>query len=315
MYGRLDEALKDADVLFNASGVNLHPEYLATVEKFVVFQCFDDPENSHNLSAPVAHAYDLCLVGNAAEVDTYRSWGARRAAWSPMGVMPGFWDPTMPRQLVEDRDSRDIDVLVVADFNFPARRERLRELVDLLPQGRFHGPGAPHGFLPQSEFLPTLRRTRIGLNLHNSTGPINLRTFYLPANGVMQICDNAEHLGMAFDIGTEVVAADNPEDMAKLVRKYLEDVDAQRDIAIGGWERARRDYTEEAVFSRTMSEIREAMTDARCSREARSHAISSRKSVTASMSPTQSRLILGRATAGRRARQFAAWKRSRRGSK
>jgi spore maturation protein CgeB len=311
MYARLDHALQDSDVLLNAAGINLHPEYLKTVDAFTAFQCFDDPENSKNLSQPVAHAYDLCLVGNAAEVKTYESWGARRSVWSPMGAMPGFWDPTMTRKQVENREARDIDVLVIADFNYPTRRKRLQELVNLIPTGRFYGPGAPHGFLPQSEFLPTLRRTKIGLNVHNSTGPINHRTFYLPANGVMQICDNSSFLGTAFEIGNEVIAADSTREMTSAVAKYLADPKAQRDIAVAGWDRARTCYTEHAVFARILDAISLGMADPNCTRQARIRAIEANATNLRDVTMPEARRILRQARLSRNRSQLASWIRSR----
>ena len=85
-----------------------------------------------------------------------------------------------------------------------------------------HGAGWPKGFLPEKERVPLLQRTKIGVNIHNSTGPINFRTYYLPANGVMQICDNKKHLPMVFELNKEVVGFDSIEEAIDLCRYYLE---------------------------------------------------------------------------------------------
>ena len=95
MYEELERALEGKDVLINGPGINLHPEFVQKLRVFTVFQCFDDPENSENLSKPVASAYDLCLVGNIAEVDTYRSWGVKHAEWVPMGLKLDIYDPLL----------------------------------------------------------------------------------------------------------------------------------------------------------------------------------------------------------------------------
>ncbi|HWI41888.1 MAG TPA: glycosyltransferase, partial [Verrucomicrobiae bacterium] len=211
MYERLERALEGKHVLINGSGINLHPEFVAQLPVFTVFQCFDDPENSHNLSRPVAAAYDLCMVGNIAEVETYRSWGVKAAEWSPLGLQPTIYDPT----LTYDRilfGERDLDIFMMADRLSPWRKERLDRLAAAFPDGHFYGRGWPRGYLPNDREMQYLQRAKIGPNLHNSTGPINYRTFYLPANGVLQICDNKSHLGEIFELGTEAVGFDTVEE-------------------------------------------------------------------------------------------------------
>lgn len=249
-YENLLEALSGNRILINASGINLHPEFVEQIVNLKFFQCFDDPENSDNLSRPVASAYDICLVGNAAEVSSYKEWGAKRAVWQPLGIQPGLADPGLTAKDVglESLDSRDIPAILIADFLYSKRASRLKDLIKHFPQGSFYGPGAPSGYLPQSEFLSVMRRSQIGFNVHNSTGPINARTFYLPANGVMQICDNKSFLSEAFVPGVEIIGADSIDEMIELGHYFLQNPDQQREIALAGWRRAMNDYTEEATF-------------------------------------------------------------------
>ena len=102
-----------------------------------------------------------------------------------------------------------------------------------------------------------LQKANIGLNIHNSTGPINTRLFYLPANGVMQICDNKKYLGEVFELGKEVIGFDTIEECIELTNYYLNHKDEARMIAANGWKRAIRDYNEEAVFARLVKKIEE----------------------------------------------------------
>jgi len=248
MYERLEERLQGCDVLLNGAGINLHPEFVERLGVFTVFQCFDDPESSAILSKPVAAAYDLCLVGNVAEVETYRSWGVRRAEWVPMGLMPGTYDPTLRQEdILEGR--RDIDVLMLIDRLSPPRRARMDQMARAFPDGHFYGRGWPRGYLPVGEELAMLRRAKIGPNFHNSTGPINLRLFQLPANGVMQISDNKSHLGTVYELDKEVVGFDTVEECIDLCRYYLAHDRQRREIAAAGWRRALCDYNEAAAFA------------------------------------------------------------------
>lgn len=263
LYDRLLGALEGKDVLINAAGINLHPDFIAALDVTTVFQCFDDPEASHLISRPVAASYDCCLVGNVAEVETYRSWGAK-AAWTPMGVMPGIYDPTLTEtEILEGH--REIPLAMLSDRLSPWRRERLDRLAAAFPEGRFHGQGWPLGYLPTEAQVALLRQTRIGPNLHNSTGPINYRTFYLPANGVMQVCDNRSHLAQVFDLDREVVGFDTVEEAIDRIRYYLDHDRERREIAAAGWRRTMRDYTEIPVFRRKLADIGAMVGDRRTS--------------------------------------------------
>ena len=85
MYDDLARTVENYDVFMNWNGINLHPEFVKLLPGFRVYCCFDDPEQSVDFSKPAASAYDLCLVGNIAEVDTYRTWGVKNVEFWPMG--------------------------------------------------------------------------------------------------------------------------------------------------------------------------------------------------------------------------------------
>jgi hypothetical protein len=143
---------------------------------------------------------------------------------------------------------RDVPVSLTCERITAWRRERVDKFAAAFPDGTYYGKGWPNGFLPEEQRVPLYQRTRIGVNIHNSTGPINFRTYILPANGVMQICDNKSHLGKIFELAREVVGFDTIEEAIDLCRYYREHDDERRRIAAAGWERAVRDYNEVAVF-------------------------------------------------------------------
>jgi spore maturation protein CgeB len=254
LYEGLEKALESKDVLLNASGINLHPEFVESLPVFTVFQCFDDPESSDSLSKPVAAAYDLCLVGNIAEVETYRSWGVKHAEWVPLGLQPTIYDPSLTFEDILNGE-RDIDLFMMIDRTAPWRKERVDKLALAFPEANFYGKGWPRGYLSNDKELEYLRRAKIGPNIHNSTGPINYRTFYLPANGVMQICDNKSHLGKIYQLDKEVVGFDTIEECIDQCRYYLVHDEERRLIAANGWKRAVTDYSEKAVFDGVIKNI------------------------------------------------------------
>jgi Glycosyl transferases group 1 len=64
--------------------------------------------------------------------------------------------------------------------------------------------------LPANEFV-LYQKGQIGLNAYLSYGPPNLRTYQLPANGAMQICDCSEGIGDVFEIDQEVIISHSSE--------------------------------------------------------------------------------------------------------
>ncbi len=247
LYERLASKLEGFDVFLNWNGINLHPDFVQALPTFNVFGCFDDPESSDDLSKPAAWAYDLSLVGNAAELDRYKEWGVKESRFWPLGFQSHDFDPSLTKEMILS-GNRDVDVTLLCERVNNWRRERLDRFSSAFPSGRYHGAGWPGGFLPKGEFIPLYQRTKVGPNFHNSTGPINFRTYALPANGVMLLCDNKAHLSRIYEPGVEAVGFDTVEEAIDLCRYYLDHDRERREIAAAGWERATRDYSEAAVF-------------------------------------------------------------------
>jgi spore maturation protein CgeB len=250
LYENLERALEGCDVLLNVTGVNLHPEFVSRLPGFKVFQFNDDPENSY-LSKFFAPAYDLCLVGNIAEVGTYKSWGIKNVHWMPIGLQPHLYDRSLTYERIVSSE-RDIDLFMMVDRLTKWRKPRLDRLHEAFPTAHFYGRGWPRGYLAPDMELAYLLRSKISPNIHNSSGPINYRTFYAPANGVMLICDNKKHLSEIYELGKEAVGFDSIEECIDLCHYYLEHDEERRSIAANGWRRAVTDYNEISVFKKTI---------------------------------------------------------------
>ncbi len=257
MYERLATTLTDYDVFVNYHGVNLHPDFVRQLSTFNVFCCFDDPEASPDLSQPAAWAYDLSLVGNIAAVELYAGWGVKHARFLPLGYRATDHHPALTREQILHGE-RDVDVaLLCSRFDNDLRSERLDRFAAAFPQGAYYGMNWPNGFLPEEQRIPLYQRTKIGVNFHLSTGPINYRTYTLPANGVMQLCDNKSHLGKIFTLEKEVVGFDTVEEAIDLCRYYLDHDEERRAIAAAGWARALKEYNEIAVMQRLIGYVEE----------------------------------------------------------
>jgi spore maturation protein CgeB len=244
-YEILAQRLEGYDVFLNWNGIN-------------VFACFDDPENSENLSKPAAAAYDLCFCGNLAELDSYRQWGVKQVHHWPLGFRADDYDPDLTEEMILQGDRRH-DLILICDYQLPWRRPKLDALAAAFPNSRFYGRGWPAGFLAESHRVLAMQRAKIGPNIHHSTGPINFRTFILPANGVLLVGDNRKHLGMLYELNKEAIGFDQIDEAIEICRYYLAHDRERREIAAAGWRRALKDYNEVAVFRRVVDQIQNAM--------------------------------------------------------
>lgn len=247
MYERLEDKLKNFDVFILYNGFNIHEEFLKYISTFNVYICFDDPESSEVLSKPVAKYFDLTLTGNIACVNLYKSWGVKNADFIPLGFTEYDYNPKMTEEDIVKRN-RDTDIIFLGERESSWRQGRLDSLVDAFPKMFARGRGWPKGYLPENERIKAYQQSKVGINLHNSVGPVNLRTYMLPANGVMQICDNKHMLGYLFKLGEEVIGYNSINEAVELIRYYLEHEEERKRISLNGWKRALQDYSEEAVW-------------------------------------------------------------------
>ena len=255
-YEQLINRISDGgfDVFVNANGSGIHPEFVPYIPATTVYACFDDPESSEKLSKPVASAFDLSMVGNIACLDMYRTWGVKYAYWWPIGHHPNDYDHTLTEESIRSMH-RDHNLTILCERVSSWRINRLDKVVKAFPNGQYYGKGWPKGFLPESERIPLLRNTKIGINIHNSIGPVNSRTYVLPANGVMQICDNKSNLAKIYNLGSEVIGYESMEEAIELCHYYLRHEDERQEIAVNGWKRAIREYNELAVFQRLIDAV------------------------------------------------------------
>ena len=80
----------------------------------------------------------------------------------------------------------------------------------------------------------------------------------LPANGIMQLCDNKAYLGKIFELDKEVVGFETIDEAIDLTRYYLAHDEERRQIAAAGWEKATKEYNEIAVFEKAVTAINRA---------------------------------------------------------
>lgn len=247
MYEKLEEKLSNFDVFILHNGANIHEEFLNYITTYNAYICFDDPESSEVLSKPVAKYFDLAFTGNISCVNLYKSWGIKNADFIPLGFIRDDYIPSMTEEEIIKND-REIDIIFLGERESPWRRSKLDHLINAFPNMLARGRGWPKGFLRENERISSYQNSKIGINIHNSVGPVNLRTYMLPANGVLQICDNKHMLGYLFKLGEEVIGYSTIDEAIELIKYYLSHNEERKKIALNGWKRAIKDYSEEAVW-------------------------------------------------------------------
>lgn len=250
MYEDLARRVENRDVLVLYNGANLHPEFVKWMNVLKVYTAGDDPESTEVLTKPIAPAFDIHLVNNVACLDMYRSWGLKHVYFWPLGSLTTLDElANLNEETIGDISRRPVPIVFFGGYQ-THRKDRFDALEKTFPEAYCAGSGWPRGFLPWEEMWRTYRMAQIGWNFHNSVGPVNFRTYELPAYGVLEICDNKSHLPQLFELGKEIVGFNTIEECIDATRYYLAHPKEQRDIAVAGWKRWKKDYHPDRIWER-----------------------------------------------------------------
>lgn len=250
MYESLAWKLDGRDVLILYNGANLHPEFVTWFDLLKVYTAGDDPESTEVLTRPVAPAFDVHLVNNIACLDMYRSWGLKNVHFWPLGSLSTRDDVSdLDGTAVLDSGCRPVRIVFVGEYQ-SRRKDRFDAVTGAFPDAYCAGRGWPRGYVSWDELWALYRKSQIGWNFHNSTGPVNFRTYELPAHGILQICDNKSHLGKIFELDREAVGFDTTEECIDKTRYYLAHPKEQRAIALAGRKRWENDYHPDRVWEK-----------------------------------------------------------------
>jgi hypothetical protein len=196
----------------------------------------------------VAPAFDIHLIRNIACIQMYRDWGLNHVYFWPNGSHITIDEVSdLNEKNILEINKRNIPIVFIGGES-PWREERMQKLIQSFPQAFVGGYGMPKGHIPWEKLENIYRNSQIGLNIHNSSGPINFRTYDLPACGVMQICDNKADLGKIFRLDKEVVGFDTIDECIEKTHYYLDNPEEQREIALAGWQRWRKDYHPDQIW-------------------------------------------------------------------
>lgn len=110
-----------------------------------------------------------------------------------------------------------------------------------------HGWGQAGPRLPFHEMVRMFCRTRVNLNLANSScrpiPQIKGRNFEVPGCQALLLTPRVPHLERYFELDREVAVFSSEEELADKARFFLQNEDARRQIATRGFARCRREHT------------------------------------------------------------------------
>lgn len=263
-YDRLYLKVKSFDCLFIAQTGGLIPEFLEKLNIKKVFNTADDPESSKKCSFPFVEVVDLVVhagvnFNKEQKIgEVLKSMGAKETYFMPIG----FYDEMFPELYDFDKafDLRDIPVVFVGApkigkleriFNSykgdckvycRASTAKLSKLYYWVVTGK--------RILPFNGSLNDLyRNAQIGINVHYSFGPSNVRTYQLCAAGVAQVIDCSEGIGDIYVPGEEVLTYSTQSDAIEHIKQLLVDRDLRYRISKRGYTRTRKEYEREKLLS------------------------------------------------------------------
>lgn len=274
----------DAMVVFNCPPY--HPDFLRKLTLYKTLYSGDDPDSTYKRNIPYLHAYDHVFYldpAYSADMDMrekMRYCGMSNATWVPMGVSDYEFDASFNEAQLFACE-RDIDIVYVGHC-FPQKAPLLVKLKRAFGKrfcmrGNFrlkhnlymnlrHGYGGWVRPVSIPGRLRLYQRSKLGINIHwNNYGLGNQRLYLLPANGVMQLCDCADHVGRVYEVDREIVSYRNADELIMKIEYYLEH-DAERErIAVAGFRRTMRDYRLAHVLRQAAMEMAQVMSkDWRC---------------------------------------------------
>lgn len=282
-YDEVERWCDDVDVFIVNHENVYHPEFIRKLSRktYTVLYTGDDPEGSYVCSQPYAWAFDhtLCYAvyydSATRMTEKLTQWGAKRVHLKPYGFQPHRHDPRVSEEDLFAR-TRDIEVLYVGGpYNKVADLMSIKKAFGKrfriygnwgglkATLGRFKRHGVFEQIKPLSEadFASTYQRAKIGINMHMSYGPSNLRMWELPINGVMQITDNPAGTAEFFEVGREIACYDNGnmEQAIHLIDYYLSHDKERIEMSREGYRKVKSCYSFEQAFWDIMPVIEQGM--------------------------------------------------------
>ncbi len=282
IYSALQELIRKQKVeaMIVANAPPYHPDFLQKLNIYKALYSADDPGSTYLINVPYLHAYDHVFYVDpvySPDMDMQekmRYCKMTNADWLPISAFDFEFDVSKSEQQLFSQE-RDIDIIYVGKF----WRQKIDTLVKVkrafgnrfkmcglfrwkhnLYLNVIHHYGGWVRPVSYQERVGLYQRSKIGFNIHwNDYGLGNQRLYHLPANGVLQICDCADHLGRIFEPGKEIIGYRQADDLIEKIRYYLKNGSQRSQIAMAGYRRIMKEYRFADVTRRAAGLIQQGM--------------------------------------------------------
>lgn len=276
-YAEIRARLKDCDA-FIVMDVNVfHPDFLESLNVYTALYSFDDPDGSYLRSMPYAYAFDHVFTVtprynlNTAMTDQFVKWGAKRSTYLPLGAIRSQF-ASLDEDLVFSY-KKIHDIVFVGSATTVQRNEKLLRLKKYFGK-RFelYGQWGWRTNLkytlekkrmiwvkPHTDLINLYLGARIGINVHDSDeyGFGNRRTFEIPLNGAMLICDyKKDILPTIYKLEEEAAGFDTIEECIERAEYFLAHDDEREYIARHGFRKVKEKFLFENIFTECLTEIK-----------------------------------------------------------
>lgn len=280
LYSYINSIINEFDAFIVLDVNAYHPDFLESLNVYKVLYSFDDPDASFLRSMPYSYAFDHVFTvtpgynKSVTMPDQFKKWGAKRANFVPLGAISSQFK-TLDESVVFSKE-RSTDLVFVGT---PTTAERNNKLLKLKKHfgksfeiyGQWHWKAnlknilvnkTPYWIRPHFDLTGLYLQSKIGINIHDSDeyGFGNRRSYELPLNGVMLVCDFKEkHLPDIYQLKKEAVGYTGIDEAIEIVEYYLKHDDERNEIALNGFRKAKEQYLFSNIFKNVLLEIKESI--------------------------------------------------------
>lgn len=224
----------------------------------------DDHWRFDDFSRHMAPAFDLAVTTDADSLSKYQAEGIESVLLSQWACNRYAYGR------VEEGTSHEVTFVGQPHGN---REEIIQRLIDAGHDVECWGFGWPSGKLDHDEMVRVFSRSRVNLNLSNSStvarpktlrawvgkllgrgpkGPqppqIKGRNFEVPGCGGFLLTERVPHLERYFELGREVAVYDSTDDLVEQVGHWLSHEDERAAVADAGYRRVMAEHTYDHRF-------------------------------------------------------------------
>jgi spore maturation protein CgeB len=274
-YEKLGYKIDECDIFIHYNGALIHPEFLEQFrDKLKIYHCADDPDASPVLSRPVARSYDICAISNPACIDMYKTWGCEKVFFWPLGAMHFDEKYIQNESLINSEYQRIIPLIFIGSKYGVTNRRFIDKLLGIhnkkgimnklehkFPTLVAYGSKWKSGRVDDNRIPDLYSNSLVGINIHNSLGPVNARLYDLAAFGVCQICDNKKNLNSVFTLNSEIIGFDTEDECFDLIEFYINNPIKAQEIGQNAHLRFIKDYTTENIWINFFNNLNNALTN------------------------------------------------------